>query len=172
MRARRAVDRDKHEQARGLARELLELAQQYQDDWNYGNAVHHAHLILGRVALAERDLTGARSELLLAGQTPGSPQLNSFGPNMILARDLFRAGERDVVLDYLQLCRTFWEMGSDQLDTWTSDISQGQGHDLARISCTEGVGLKGLPNELLERPGIGSCAHVVPASPGRSAPSR
>ena len=126
IRARRAADRGKYERARTLAQDLLELAQKYEDDWNYGNALHHAHLVLGRVALAERNLAGARSELLLAGQTPGSPQLNSFGPNMRLARDLFRIDQRDVVLEYLELCRRFWEMGTDQLDAWTADVSQGR----------------------------------------------
>ena len=126
MRARRAVDRGMYEQAYGLARDLLELAEHYQHDWNYGNALHHGHLILGRVALAAQDLAGARSELLLAGRTPGSPQLNSFGPNMSLALDLLRAGQRDVVIQYFDLCRRFWEMGGHQLGAWAVDITEGR----------------------------------------------
>jgi hypothetical protein len=125
-RARRAADRGRYERAGSLARDLLELAEQYQHDWNYGNALHNAHLVLGRVALAAQDLADARAELLLAGQTPGSPQLNSFGPDMSLARDLLRAGQRDVVLQYFDLCRRFWEMGGDQLDAWAADVAQGR----------------------------------------------
>ena len=123
--AKRAVERSDYDRATMLAQELLSLADQYRDDWNYGNAVHHGHVVLGRAALAKEDVATARAELLLAGQTPGSPQLNSFGPNMRLARDLLLAGERSVVLEYVALCRQFWEMGSQQLAEWTADITQG-----------------------------------------------
>ncbi len=126
MRAKRAADHGRYEQAGYLAQELLELAEQYRHDWNYGNALHHGHIVLGRVALAVQDLASARNELLLAGQTSGSPQLNSFGPNMRLALDLIRAGQRDVVLEYFDLCRRFWEMGTDQLDAWAADIAEGR----------------------------------------------
>jgi len=88
--------------------------------------VHHGHLILGRVALAARDLRSARQELLAAGNTPGSPQLNSFGPNMELALQLLRAGDHEVVLEYLSLCRRFWQLGQPQLDHWTSDVMAGR----------------------------------------------
>jgi len=51
--------------------------------------------------------------------------MNSFGPNMSLARDLLEQGERDVVLQYFDLCRNFWKMGQDQLDHWTKDVKAG-----------------------------------------------
>jgi hypothetical protein len=124
--AKRAVERRDYDRATLLARELLSLADAYGDDWNHGNALHHGHLVLGRVALAAGDVPTARAELLLAGQTPGSPQLDSFGPNMRLARDLLRAGEREVVLQYFALCRRFWKMGVQQLAQWTADAEQGR----------------------------------------------
>ena len=108
----RALERGKVALAASHARELLRLAAHYPDDWNHGNAIHHGHLTLGRVSLMSGDLAGARSELIAAGQTSGSPQLCSFGPNMRLAQDLFRAGERDIVLQYFELCRRFWRMGN------------------------------------------------------------
>jgi hypothetical protein len=43
---------------------------------------------------------------------------------MRLARDLLRVGQRDVVLEYLALCRRFWEMGTEHLDAWAADIAQ------------------------------------------------
>jgi hypothetical protein len=126
---KRAVDRGDYGQATALAQELLALAAKYPTDWNFGNAVHHGHLVLGRAALAVNDLPTARAELLAAGHTPGSPQLNSFGPNMSLAQELLHVGEREVVLAYLDLCRSFWTMGADQVTQWSSAISSNSTPD-------------------------------------------
>jgi hypothetical protein len=49
-------------------------------------------MVLGQVALRRGDAKKAASFLLAAGKTWGSPQLNSFGPNMPLANDLLAAG--------------------------------------------------------------------------------
>lgn len=124
-----AADRGDNARAARLARELLSMADDYAEDWHYGNAVHDGHLVLGRVALAKGDHIEARSELLAAGRTPGSPQLDSFGPNMSLARDLLQAGHFDVVLQYLELCRKFWKPASPMLDRWTKDIACGRRPD-------------------------------------------
>ena len=51
--------------------------------------------------------------------------MNSFGPNMQLAKDLLAKGEREVVLEYFKRCRTFWEMGADQLAAWTDAVNRG-----------------------------------------------
>jgi len=112
--------------AAAFARELLDLAELYRDDPNYGNAVHKGHLVLGRVALMNGDVSTARSELLLAGGTPGSPQLDSFGPNMRLAKELLEAGENGVVLEYFELCRRFWMMGSQELARWSAAIHESR----------------------------------------------
>jgi hypothetical protein len=75
------------------AKNLLIQAESMKDNWNYGNAVHTANLVLGRIALADGDVEEAKCLLLLAGQTPGSPQLNSFGPDMLFAEELLEKGE-------------------------------------------------------------------------------
>jgi hypothetical protein len=95
------MNRGSRETARSRAQKLLALAEANRNDWNYGNAVHDGHVVLGQVALAFGDVDTAKSELLAAGRTPGSPQLNSFGPNMRLASDLLDAGEGDVVVQNL-----------------------------------------------------------------------
>jgi hypothetical protein len=102
--------------------QLLRLAEAEPNDWNYGNAVHKAHLMLGRVALARGDLDAAEAELLASARVPGSPQLASFGPNMQLALELLQAGRKDAVLEYFRLCAKFWEVGQSQLRTWSTDI--------------------------------------------------
>jgi hypothetical protein len=104
----------------------LRLSQAEPNDWNYGNAVHKAHIILGRVAFAHGDLDTARSELLASARVPGSPQLASFGPNMQLALEMLQAGRKDAVLEYFRLCDKFWEMGHSQLKTWSTDVESGR----------------------------------------------
>ena len=128
-RAEKLLDRGHLDRADRFARELLSLADGYRDDWNYGNAVHKGHLILGRVALSRGDTATARSELLLAGDTPGSPQLDSFGPNMRLAKELLEVGERAVVLEYFGRCRRFWQMGGPALSRWTAAIEASRAPD-------------------------------------------
>lgn len=125
--ADRALRNGDLREAERRAQELLELAEHYRSDWYYGNAVHHGHLLLGHVALARNDLAGACAHLLDAGRTPGSPQLNSFGPNMDLAQTLLRAGARDAVLEYFNLCRSFWR--DSRLDRWIADLEANRDPD-------------------------------------------
>ena len=110
--AERNFRRDKVDVASARAVQLLQLAEAEPNNWNYGNALHKAHLMLGRVALVRGDINTAESELLAAGRVPGSPQLASFGPNMQLAFELLQAGRREAVLEYFRLCGDFWEMGA------------------------------------------------------------
>src|ERR1700719_3714085 len=67
--------------------------------------------------------------LLASGKTPGSPQLDSFGPNMTLAKELLAKGESDSVLQYLDLCKNFWEGERQQLDDWRDAIRGGKTPD-------------------------------------------
>jgi len=132
--AERALAHGDTEDAEFLAKELLELAGRYRDDWYYGNAVHNGHEILGLVHMKRGDPGAAERELLKAGQTPGSPQLNSFGPNLTLAHDLLLDGRREVVLEYLELCRVFWchkrriqssSRSEIRLNSWIKEIRRG-----------------------------------------------
>ena len=134
--AERALYWGDPDDAESLANQLLELAERYREDWYYGNAIHHAHTVLGRVELARGNPAAAEIELLESGRTPGSPQLNSFGPSMALAEELLEMGRSEAVLEYLELCRTFWcpdegdEPCADQarrtLDTWVFLIQDGR----------------------------------------------
>jgi tetratricopeptide (TPR) repeat protein len=94
--------------------------------WNYGNNIHHGNIILGRIALTLDDIEESKERLIKAGKTPGSPQLNSFGPNMTLAKELLQKGETDVVLKYIELCSKFWKMGKDRLDEWSVVVKDGK----------------------------------------------
>src|SRR5262249_41988818 len=66
------------DEAERLAREVIEGAGPSERDRQDGNAIHDGHEVLGLVALRRGDLDRAKRELLLAGETPGSPQLDSF----------------------------------------------------------------------------------------------
>lgn len=120
--AKTAFEAEQGEKARAYADELIELAPQYRDNWNYGNAVHHGNLILGRLALRSGDRSEAKGYLIQAAKTPGSPQLKSFGPSMTLAKELLREGEKETVIEYLKLCAQFWESGRGQLTKWIDII--------------------------------------------------
>jgi hypothetical protein len=123
--AKESFNAGKTNDALAYAKELQSLTAQNKGDWNYGNAIQDAHLVLGRVALAEGRTDEAKKHLLDSARSEGSPQMNSFGPNMSLAKDLLARGEKEVVLEYFELCRKFWEMGGDNLDRWTILIEGG-----------------------------------------------
>ena len=115
--AKGAYSADRLDKAHHYAELML---QNTEAGWNYGNRIHHGNLVLGRVALREGNIEAAKSRLIAAGNTPGSPQLNSFGPNMALAKALLEIGEREVVLEYFKLCSKFWnsERAKAKLDNW------------------------------------------------------
>ena len=133
--AERALGWGDPDEAEELARQLLELAERFRDDWYYGNAIHHAHSVLGQVELARGNPAAAELALLESGRTPGSAQLNSFGPSMSLAEQLLEMGRSDAVLEYLELCRVFWcpdergrpgdEMTRTILKGWIDEIRDG-----------------------------------------------
>lgn len=105
-------------------------------NWNYGNIIHDANQILGRGALREGKLADAKTYLLKAGATPGSPQLNSFGPRMQLARELLEKSEKETVLQYLDLVSKFWASDKEQSEPgkehaaliagWKREIAAGK----------------------------------------------
>jgi len=127
--AEQAFERGKFVEAATLAEELLATSEKYRDDWNYGNALHAAHILLGRIRLKNGSMEEASEHLLMAGRTPDSPQLNSFGPNMRLAMELINIGERAAVLRYFDLCRQFWPVGNDRLNLWSSQVLEGEQPD-------------------------------------------
>jgi len=121
-----ALEAGEWEKSGNYARQLISEASERKKDWNYGNAIHHGNQILGRIALAADDLEKAKKHLLESGKTPGSPQLNSFGPSMVLAKELLKKGEREVVLEYFQQCGNFWKRGGDRLKKWTVLVRGGE----------------------------------------------
>ena len=117
------------DEVRSHANEVLETATKYRNDWNYGNAIHKGNLALGRLALREDKVEVAEDFLLRAGRTPGSPQLDSFGPNMVLARELLEKGRSEKVLEYFALCGKFWQDDHGRLKAWSAQVKEGNEPD-------------------------------------------
>jgi len=81
--------------------------------------------VLGLIALGAGNVAEAKKRLLASADSKGSPQMNSFGPNMQLAKVLLEKGEKDVVLEYFKRCSKFWRMGQDRLATWAASVKNG-----------------------------------------------
>jgi len=127
--AKDSFDTGQIKDARNYAEELMALTPKYTNDWNYGNAVQDANLVLGRIAVRGGKIAEAKKFLAASGKSNGSPQMNSFGPNMSLALDLLKAGERDAVLMHFMRCRKFWKKDFSKLDQWMQEVMAGKTPD-------------------------------------------
>lgn len=120
-----SVDVGKLDDAERYANELLVLNTKTGRDWNIGNAIHKAHSTLGRVAIKRGDVTEGERQLGLAASSKGSPQMDTFGPNMSLPRDLLatrKASAKAAVLAYFDYLPTFWTMDNGAIRVWRSDV--------------------------------------------------
>ena len=111
--------------AEAYAREMLTNSVK---DWNEGNALYFGNMVLGQVALRRSETPTAIGYLLASGRSPGSPQLDSFGPNMTLAKDLLETKTdvaRHAVVEFFDLCAVFWKLDRGQLKRWGDVVRNG-----------------------------------------------
>ncbi|MBU4123734.1 RNA polymerase subunit sigma-24, partial [bacterium] len=120
--AKVAFESGEYDKAELFALELLSN----KHNWDLGEAVHHGNLILGRIELKRGEVEKAKEYLINAGKTKGSASLNSFGPNMALAKELLDKGEQEVVLEYFKLCSKFWYDRRGKLKEWSKEIKSGK----------------------------------------------
>ena len=120
-----ALAANDHGRAREYAR--LMLKGNYSAEKN-GDLIHHGHLTLGKIALAEGDVAQAKDRLLMAGKAPRSRKLRYAGPNMALAKELLERGQKKIVLKYFKLCAKFWntDRAKDKLDEWSVLAAAGR----------------------------------------------
>ncbi len=120
-----AVNADDLDRAHAYAAEMLKTGD--SDD------SHHAHTILGRIALRKGDIKEARAQLLASVHVSGTPVLKSFGPNMMLAKELLNNGESKTVLEYFTLCGEFWaypdQKPHEELVNWRKEVQTGKTPD-------------------------------------------
>lgn len=115
-----------HAQAESLAVDYLEAAKRFPCNWNYGNAIHDANVVLGLGALRQGNRDDAVRHLRAAGRSPGSPQLDTFGPAVALADALAKEGEYGEVVAYLRDVQRFWEMDRGKLVQWILELEAGR----------------------------------------------
>jgi hypothetical protein len=94
-----------------------------KDNWNYGNVIHDSNLVLAEIAFREKNLDEASNKLIAAGTSPGSPQLDSFGPSFPIAKKLWEAGRKEAVIRYLNGISEFWE--KDRVQAWIKSLQSG-----------------------------------------------
>jgi hypothetical protein len=88
---------------------------------------------LGLWAIAANDIPSAKKFLLAASQSPGSPQLDTFGPDFSLADALLKLGAANEVLDYLRGIKQFWEMDYGVIQIWIAQIESGKRPVLSKL---------------------------------------
>jgi len=113
----------KTDDAQKYAQELMSLLPQFQGDWYYGNAIADANQVLGQIALSKGDVREAKKHLLASADSKGSPQLDSFGPSFILARELAEKGERETVIAFLDSVARFWANPDDRTEPNSKSIA-------------------------------------------------
>jgi len=119
------VEAKRFDSVNAVAVEYLAAAEKYKCNWNYGNAIHDANSALGMREFALGNIDAAKTHLLAAGKSPGSPQLNSFGPEPYLADALLKRGASKEVTEYLMGVSRFWKLDHGVVAHWLSRIERG-----------------------------------------------
>ncbi len=114
-----------------LAGELLAVARYYSSNWNYGNAIFDGHMAYASCEAKNKNFDSAIHHITEASKTPGSPQLNTFGPpynDMSVLSDLLREGHTTEVMTFLNSLKRFWDSDSSQeyFDFWEKEIKAGR----------------------------------------------
>jgi hypothetical protein len=125
-----AFDIEKLTEAKMMATEFLLDFGDDADNANYVEAAHIGNVALGRIAVAENDLARAKEHLLRAARAPLRAPNAYLEPDLDLARELFQKGEKQTVVEYLQLCEGFKTHDDGErlkaLRRWQNEIKAGK----------------------------------------------
>lgn len=124
--AQAAFEAGNRTKAIAFSNEMLSMAQNPVEGGDYSDEIHYGNIVLGRIALQDGDSDGAAARLLKAGATKGNYHLDSFGPNMMPAKELLEKGDGKPVLGYLEACGAFWKSDEGKLSAWRSDVVAGK----------------------------------------------
>jgi hypothetical protein len=89
-------------------------------------AIHDANVVAGLLAVRAGDVRRAKEFLLASVVTKGDNVLRMRGPDLTLADELLKLGERDAVIQFLEHCRHFWRISSRRLEEWITEIRGGK----------------------------------------------
>jgi len=103
-------------------------APQNPNEYNLGQT------LLGRLAIARGDVGEGKQRLLASLKPPEKFKNPVFEPNMTLAQDVYDAGDKDAVLEFLEASRTVWKNDRGRLDRMISFVKQAPSADLIQLS--------------------------------------
>ena len=99
------------------------------------NAYNAAQTILGRIALAKNDLGEAEETADGVRHYARRDQENaSFDPQMTLAQDIYDAGDKDAVIQFLEASRIVWKNDRGRIDRMISFVKKAPSVDLVQLS--------------------------------------
>jgi len=125
--AQTALDVGKLDKAKTYAAELvLEYGREPDEDSGFNQAAHDGNIILGHVALKEGDIAKAKEQLLIAGGALKLTNTEYALPEMSLAQELLEKNEKDIVIEYLQICAKYSKAYSAEFKKWEQMIKQGK----------------------------------------------
>jgi hypothetical protein len=101
------------------------------------NFTNVAHTLRGLMALDQKRVEDAKAELLESARLTMATE-----PNPMLAQALLDAGERDTVLQYFEMCRSFWKPDRGAIDHFIKMVKAPGQHDIA-TPYSPGQGLRG-----------------------------
>jgi hypothetical protein len=116
--AKAAWNSDNEAKAEAYARQLLATPDLATKS---GDGVYHANYILGMLALRRGDVAGAKRYLIESAKSPG---LTAGGPGFDLVEALLDHGERDAVLEYLDVGKDLLRH-EDLIEQWKTLIRSG-----------------------------------------------
>lgn len=124
--ARAAWNMKQYELLARAAGRMENALKSQKENWFDGNLFYWFYISKGLLAVHEGNYEAAGTFLLKAGDTSGSPQLDTFGPNMILADQLLKHGGREAVLEFLEKIKKFWKPQFRKSDVWAKEIRDGK----------------------------------------------
>ncbi len=110
------------------AQQLLTLAPKN------ANAYNAAQTVLGRIAAAKGDLVEAKRRLAASVTMPPGIKKAVFQPNMALAQDIYDAGDKDAVIQFLEASRALWKFDRGRIDRMISFIRKAPTVDMVQLS--------------------------------------
>jgi len=136
--AKSAIEAENIEKAQAYAVEIWNKAAIFKDNPSYEFAYHQSSQVLGRVVLrryrrddfAKADYLKTSKEFLINSvKNLSSSNKTDFMPGMALAKELLEIGERDIVINYLELCANVWkgdDVVKNKIKEWLEAVKNGK----------------------------------------------